>query len=285
MKSIFRYLFKTFTFVMNLSYSLKARIVYYFDKFHSLLYPYVLQKPIFEFVPNHLVLTGGLISTSRRGIYLKKLAQFVSHSYDLQIDLITLFLPYSKWYINDVFELQKHLQQQLMQLGYHPLITILSGEQTVEIDQQNNEIYENPNLQLNDEENHKNIIVVIAAPNVIPSKLQSSNLLIQLVDDRLNDYNIKQILESQPKTVDQMISQLPGMSLDSSGYFNRQVDLLINFGTENNQTVEGIPFWFLRKSLIYYTENINKMELSSFWRVLHQFSQAKSRKKIILKDE
>ena len=61
-----RFIFLLQSFIVAVCISAFKQCVYIFDKCTSTLLPYICKKPDYEFVPNHLLLTGALLSTTHR---------------------------------------------------------------------------------------------------------------------------------------------------------------------------------------------------------------------------
>lgn len=80
-----------------------------------------------EYVPNHVMLTGGMIPTSNRFKYYKKIADAISLGYDASIDLFTLHLPYALWSYEDVSAMSGFLNSSFKRLGYRPFISCITN--------------------------------------------------------------------------------------------------------------------------------------------------------------
>lgn len=78
------------------------------------------------------------------------------------------------------------------------------------------------------------------------------------------------------------MQRLPGLSPDCSGLFNRQPDLIVNFGGDYNHTVENIPFQLLRKAYIVNVGSLKGFCVNSFVRQLRWFDKAEAKKQEIV---
>ena len=63
-KSLCRLFFLLQTFAASACAAIFKPCMYAFDWCTSTLLPYICKKPDYEFVPNHLLLTGALLSTT-----------------------------------------------------------------------------------------------------------------------------------------------------------------------------------------------------------------------------
>lgn len=54
-------------------------------------------------------------------------------------------------------------------------------------------------------------------------------------------------------------------------------DLMINFGGDMNPTMQGIPFWLIRKCYIKFTGSLGKFKVWSMIKCLHWYDNCKSK--------
>lgn len=111
----------------NLAKNWRRRILYWYDCIISFFYPYVWRNVQLEFVPQHILLTGGLfpVNPQKRAQYIKRLADCVATGYDCALDLFTLHVPYSLWGYEDVSMFSAKLNESFQQLGYRAFISFV----------------------------------------------------------------------------------------------------------------------------------------------------------------
>ncbi|CAL6022705.1 Conserved_hypothetical protein [Hexamita inflata] len=248
----------------------QRRIVKWYDQSISKFYPYIWRTVQLEFVPQHVVFTGGIKphDDKKKQIYLKRIADAMATGYDCGIDIFTLHIPYALWSYEDVSALSGFMNLAFKRLNFRPFISFVQRD----VD---NQLLIDNSAEEHEELFGKNVTILVLSPTSIPSKLQSAQLVVQLLDQRHSNVNF--VDQFDPNTTPQQLFQkLPGLSPDSTGIFSRQPDLIVNFGGDYNETVQNIPFWLLRKAQIRNFGSLKGFCVNSFVRIVRWFDRVQA---------
>lgn len=110
-------------------YKLAKRFVLrVYDKTISVFYPYVWRNITLEYVPQHVMLTGGIVPSEKKDKYFRNLAQTIATGYDHGINEFTLHLPYMLWSYTDVSQISTWINIVFKKLDYRPFISFVTNE-------------------------------------------------------------------------------------------------------------------------------------------------------------